>query len=82
MGTYIYSILNRAGFKSRKSVNPLNNLYLGSRRLLSIAPTVDLQDYDSAGVYATIRDRMVDWVESAIKIRRSYLQRISWLSTC
>ena len=72
LGIYIHNLRNREGFNSRKGVNPLSNLYLGSRRLSEIAPTYDPQGYDSKDVYATIRSRMVDWVENAIEIRRSY----------
>ena len=72
LGIYIHNLRNREGFQSRKGVNPLINLYLGSRRLSEIAPTYDPQGYDSKDVYATIRNRMVDWVEHAIEIRRSY----------
>ena len=72
MGIYVHNLRNREGFQSRKGVNPLSNLYLGSRRLSEIVPTYDPRGYDSKDVYATIRNSMVDMVEDAIEIRRSY----------
>ena len=72
LGIHIHNLRNREGFQSRMGVNPLSNLNLGRRRLSEIVPTYDPQGYDSKDVYATIRNGMVDWVEKAIAIRRSF----------
>ena len=72
LGIHIHNLRNREGFQARKGVNPLSNLYLGSRRLSEIVTSYNPQGYDSKDVYATIREGMVYWVENAIRIRRSY----------
>lgn len=75
-GIYIHKLRNLAGVQGTRGTNPFVNLTFDARvgkpSLAAIAPVYDPAHYDSKQVYAYIAANMEQWVEQAIRQRKSF----------
>jgi hypothetical protein len=75
LGIYIHSLKNADQRQSTKGSNPFDNITLGGtngRKLSSVVKAYDSGYFDSAEVYAYIKENLTAWVEAAIAIRSNY----------
>jgi hypothetical protein len=70
----IHRLLDSAGHPSSAGTNPLEKVVHSTTglTLFQIAPSYSPLGWDSKGVYASIRDNMEDWIETAIEIRNTH----------
>ena len=72
LGVFIHNLKNREGRQSPKGTNPFYHFTVGGRKLSTIAPVYDPPYTQSKRVYDCISLNLLDWVENAIAIRKTY----------
>jgi hypothetical protein len=72
LGIYIHNLTNLLGEQSSKGSNPFASFTVNGTNLSRVAKTYDPPYTTSTYVYEYINDNLAEWVEEAIKIRKSY----------
>lgn len=72
LGVHVHNIDDREGKTCWKGSNPFDTFKLANGESLSkYAKTYDPAGATSAAVYNTIKDNLEDWIEEAIRLRKS-----------
>lgn len=72
VGIYIHNLKDQNSKKSRKGRNPFKDCKGDNEYLSNIVKVYDPRYSTSSNVYNHIEDNIADWIEEAIKIRRTY----------
>ena len=72
VGIYIHNLKDQKGNQSRKGRNPFKDYKKGDKNLSEIVKAYNPPCKTSGHVYSYIKDNIADWIEEAIKIRKSH----------
>ena len=72
LGIYIHNLHDSNKNQSAKGSNPFFSFTVNGRRLSNIVSAYDSPYKRSTNVYSHVKDNIADWVEEAIRIRRSH----------
>jgi hypothetical protein len=74
VGVRIHNLKNVSGALGTYGGNPFDKLTLqnGTKKLSAVVKLYDPTGADSNAVYKTIKEKLADWVEEAVKIRDDY----------
>ncbi|MBS1960866.1 MAG: TIR domain-containing protein [Bdellovibrionales bacterium] len=71
LGIHIHNIKNSDGKQCSKGTNPFSGLKLGEKSFDTVVKTYDPPHSESTQVYQYIEKNLAEWIEEAIKIRKS-----------
>ena len=72
LGVYIHNLKDKDGNQSTKGSNPFDDAKVGEKSMSSIVKAYDPPYSTSTYVYDHIKDKLADWIETAIEIRGEY----------
>ncbi len=72
LGIYVHNLKDGRGAQSTKGDNPFSGFTVGTRKLSGIVQAYSPPYTGSRNVYSYIEQNIAEWVEEAIRIRKSY----------
>lgn len=72
LGVHIHKLKDFNGNQTRRGSNLFRHFSVYGKSLSNVVPTYDLPQSTSQSVYGYISDHITDWIEEAIRTRKSY----------